>query len=391
MRMQQINCGFLPLVDSAPLIIAQELKFAAQEGLDLNLVRQPSWSALRDMLALGHLDAAHMLSPLPVAMSLGLGGLPARIDALMVMSVNGTVIGTSAALAARMRNFGWADGFDNPVGTADALLAASPHPLRIGVPFPFSMHRLLLNYWLGSHPACTEGRLQIITVPPPRMAQALEEGTLDVFCVGEPWGSIAVQNAGAALLLPSAAIWQFTPEKVLGVRHEYTQSDPSTCLALMRAVHNAARWLDIPNNKPLAIEILMRSQHLDVPEHAIEPAITGRIVTQYGRPAVDTRNFLLFHRQAANFPWRSQAAWIGAQLAKLHGLAPGPAQQAAKASFRPDLYRQALGPAGVDLPGASEKLEGAMVHRTAVASTKGHMILGPDAFFDGAIFGASVV
>ena len=389
MRLTPVNCGFLPLVDSAPLIVAQTLKFAAQEGLDLKLVRQPSWSALRDMLALGHLDAAHMLSPMPVVMSLGLGGLSAKIDALMVMSVNGTVIGASNALADRMREVGWAGGFGDPVGTANALLAASPTPLRIGVPFPFSMHRLLLNYWLQSHPACSDGRLEIVTVPPPRMAEALAEGALDVFCVGEPWGSIAVQRANATLLLPSSAIWQFSPEKVLGVRHEFTQTNPRTCEALMRAVYNAARWLDVPDNKPLAIEILTRSRHLDVAEQTLEPAITGRIVTRLGTPAVDSENFLMFHRQAANFPWRSQAAWIGEQLAQLHGLDPGPAQQTAKDSFRSDLYRRALGPMSVDLPGASEKLEGAMVHRTAVASTRGHMILGPDAFFDGAIFGAA--
>ncbi|HCI08397.1 MAG TPA: nitrate transporter, partial [Sulfitobacter sp.] len=79
-----IECGYLPLVDSAPLIIAKELQFAAEEGLDLSLVRQPSWSALRDMLAMGRLDFAHVLSPMPIAMSLGLGGMPAKIDALMV-------------------------------------------------------------------------------------------------------------------------------------------------------------------------------------------------------------------------------------------------------------------------------------------------------------------
>jgi NitT/TauT family transport system ATP-binding protein len=305
------------------------------------------------------------------------------------MSVNGTVIGTSGALDTKMRNAGWDGTFGDPFGVADALLASFPDRIRIGVPFPFSMHRLLLNYWLRSHPACSEDRLEIITVPPPRMAQALADGTLDLFCVGEPWGSVAVQHAGASLLLPSSAVWQFSPEKVLGVRHEYAESDPKTCFALMRAVYNAARWLDRPNNKPLAIEILTRSQHLDVGEQAIEPAITGRIIPRYGAPAVDTPNFMVFHKHAANFPWRSQAAWIGAQLADTHGLARDPAQVMAKASFRSDLYRQALGPVSVDLPGASEKLEGAMSHRTAVSSTKGHMILGPDAFFDGKIFGAS--
>ena len=95
MRQMVLNCGYVALVDSAPLIIAKELQFAAEEGISLNLVRQPSWSALRDMLALGHLDAAQMLSPMPVAMSLGIGSLAAEIDALMVLSANGTAFGVS--------------------------------------------------------------------------------------------------------------------------------------------------------------------------------------------------------------------------------------------------------------------------------------------------------
>jgi NitT/TauT family transport system ATP-binding protein len=386
MKVRDVNCGYLPLVDSAPLIIAQELKFAAEEGLRLNLIEQPSWSALRDMLALRHLDAAHMLSPMPVSMTLGLGGLPARIDALMVLSVNGTVIGASQSIANRMRAAGWADDFANPALAANALFAAADGPLRIGVPFPFSMHRLLLNHWLRSHPGFTDDSIQIISVPPPRMAEALQNNELDLFCVGEPWGSVAVQRGGATLVLPGSAIWQFAPEKVLGVRHDFTWTHAETCHALLRAVHHATRWLDKADNKPLAIEILTRSQHLNLPEQVIEPAITGRIVTASGRVPVETPNFLLFHKQAANFPWRSQAAWIAAQIAGLHGVAPGPAMDAARSSFRSDMYRTALGPIGVDLPGASEKLEGAMSHETAVSSTRGHMILGPDAFFDGQIF-----
>lgn len=386
MMMTPVNCGYVPLVDSAPLIIAQELKFAAEEGLHLNLLRQPSWSALRDMLALGHLDAAHMLSPMPVAMSLGLGGLPARIDALMVMSINGNVIGVSTDLADGMRQHGWSGGFDSPQATATAIFAASDRPLRIGIPFPFSMHRMLLEYWLSRHPDCTDGRLDIITVPPPKMADAMRDGALDLFCVGEPWGSVAVQQGVAHLVLPGAAIWQFAPEKVLGVRHDWANSNRETCRALLRAVHQATRWLDAPHNKPLATEILMRSEHLDLPEHAIDPAISGQILGHAGQPLMTTENFLLFHKNAANFPWRSQAAWMAVQIARWHGLDPAAAMATGRASFRSDLYREALATVGVDMPGASEKVEGAMQHPTAVASTRGHMILGPDAFFDGQIF-----
>ena len=372
-----LNCGYVPLVDSAPLIIAKELNFAAEEGLDLTLTAQPSWSALRDMLALGHLDAAQMLAPLPIAMSIGLGGLAERIDALMVLSVNGTIIGVSHDLSAKM-----ADApFGDPAANAEAVLDAAEDKLRVGVPFPISMHRLLFEYWLSEKAAARGIEIEIITTPPPRMADAIESGLLDVFCVGEPWGSVAVARGVGRLILPSSSIWQFAPEKVLAVRHEWTHEHPETCNALMRAVYNAARWLDRRENKPLAVEILARSAHLDLPDTVIDPAITNSLSPDLGLPAEQVENFLIFNRNAANFPWRSQAAWIAERL----GASPDRIE-AAKACFRSDLFRSCLGSAGVDLPGASEKIEGSMRHATAVASTRGHLILGPDAFFDGKIF-----
>lgn len=386
MTSTHIECGYLPLVDSAPLIIAKELKFATEEGLELSLVRQPSWSALRDMLALGHIDFAHMLSPMPIAMSLGLGGMPADIDALMVLSVNGTVIGVSAELEARMIETGWTNSFDTPRETACAVFAATSGRVRIGVPFPFSMHRMLLDYWLTRDPQFSPDRVEIITVPPPQMAAAVQDGALDMFCVGEPWGTVAVQQSNAALILPSEAIWQFAPEKVLGARHGWVQENPGACRAMIRAVYKAATWLDQPGNTPLATEILARSQHLDLPDHAIDPALSGHMVTKQGTAPIKADRFLTFHAGAANFPWRSQARWIAHHLATWHGLDAAQAGRTARACFRSDLYRAALSPLGIDLPGASEKVEGSMAHPTAVASTRGEMILGPDTFFDGAHF-----
>ncbi|MBW4960693.1 CmpA/NrtA family ABC transporter substrate-binding protein [Sulfitobacter sp. CW3] len=386
MTKRHVECGYLPLVDSAPLIIAKELQFAAEEGLDLSLVRQPSWSALRDMLALGHLDFAHMLSPMPVAMSLGLGGMPAQIDALMVLSVNGTVIGVSADLNAKMQATGWRNTFDNPRKTATALFASRSKPLRVGVPFPFSMHRLLLDYWLTRDPGFQSDHVEIITVPPPQMAAAVQAGTLDIFCVGEPWGSVAVQQSEAVLILPGNAIWQFAPEKVLGARHDWVDENPDICRAMIRAVYKATTWLEQPQNAPLAIEILTRSQHLGLPDHAIDPALTGDMTLKLGDAPKQIERFVRFHGGAANFPWRSQASWIAQYLASLHNLDPKDADTVARRCFRSDLYRSAIAALGADLPGASEKVEGALAQPTAVASTRGEMILGPDTFFDGAVF-----
>lgn len=386
MTLQKVTCGYLPLLDCAPLVIAQELKFAAQEGLEMQLMRQPSWSALRDRLAFGQIDFAHMLSPMPVAMSLGLGSAATRVDALMVLSVNGTVIGVSRELEQKMHGQGWQNCFADPEATAEALFAAQDRPLRIGVPFPFSMHRLLLEIWLRQSPGYAPAQFQIVTVPPPQMAEAVLNGNLDMFCVGEPWGTVAVQQSRAALILPGSSIWSFAPEKVLGVRHQWGEQNPDLCQAMIRAIAKATQWLDQPENTPLAVSILARSQHLDLPEQFIDPGLTGQIVIAETQAPQPVAHFLEFHRSAANFPWRSQASWIAEQLARSHGLTEPDYQTLARQCFRPDVYRAALQPTGLNLPGASEKVEGSMIVPTAVASTLGQMILGPDGFFNGAQF-----
>lgn len=382
MTRRVLKCGYLPLVDSAPLIIAETLGFADEEGIALNLLRQPSWAALRDLLALGHLDAAHMLAPMPIAMSLGLSGPQVQTDALMMLSVNGTVIGASRALAGRMRATGWDGSFLNPTGTRKAVLAVCDMPLRVGVPFPFAMHRLLFSYWMGRDIPLFE----LVTTPPHLMAEAVAADELDLFCVGEPWGSVAVDSGVAELILPGALIWQFAPEKVLAARRDWTQAHPETTGAMIRAVFRAAQWLDRPENHGLAAEILARSEYLDLPDTAIDRALTGEILPVLGGAPVAVPNFLRFNRGSANFPWRSQAAWMGAQIAALHGLDPTETALAAAACVRPDYFRTHIAPTGEDLPGASSKLEGAMPHRTAIASARGKLILEPDAFFDGRTF-----
>lgn len=381
-----VQCGYLPLVDCAPLVIAKELSFAAQEGLDLWLLRQPSWSALRDMLAFGQIEFAHMLSPMPIAMSLELGGMPSQIDALMVLSMNGTVIGVSSALDHAMQASGWRNTFADPQAASSALFGTRAKKLRIGVPFPFSMHRILLELWLSQSPSYSHECVEIVTVPPPQMAEAVKSGMLDMFCVGEPWGSVAVQQSNATLILPGSSIWEFAPEKVLGVRHAWAEENREVCHAMIRAIFKASKWLDQPENIPLAVEILACSQHLDLPDHVIEPALTHRITTTQGLTPKRPEHFIEFHKGAANFPWRSQAAMIGDTLARWHGLDRTETLETARQCFRADFYRDALTPIGVDLPGASEKVEGAMKVPTSVASTKGELILGPDSFFNGVVF-----
>jgi NitT/TauT family transport system ATP-binding protein len=347
MNRQILNCGYLPLVDSAPLIIAQALGFAQEEGIALNLLRQPSWAALRDLLALGHLDAAHMLAPMPVAMSLGLSGKQIATDALMMLSINGTVTGVSKAGANRMREQGWSGAFLDKSGTRDALLACctGEAALRVGVPFPYSMHRFLFAHWMGAQ----IGAFEFVTMPPPLMAQAVADGEIDLFCVGEPWGTVAVETAVAELILPSVEIWNRAPEKVLAVRRDWGEQNARAAGALMRAIHRACAWLDNPDNHGLASGILARSEHLDLPDHAIDRALTGQILPALCRTPIEVPAFLRFHRGGATVPQREQADWIASAMAQSQSMDFADVLGAARASFRTDLYTAYIPDAALEI------------------------------------------
>lgn len=377
--------GYVPLVDAAPLIAAQAMGFAEEEGLRFDLISAPSWAALRDLLDQGTVTAAHMLSPLPVALALGLAG-PSRFEVLSVLNQNGNAVGVSTALANRMRSAGHDFRFDDPQAAGLALLAEAKETLRIGVPFAFSMHRELVAYWLEGLGCPHPDQLDIITVPPPLMADALAAGEVDAFCVGEPRGSVAVERGAGELLLPTSAIWAGAPEKVLATRWGWADAAPDLAGRLIRAIWRAGRWLSDPANLAVACELLAKPGRLGVSAEVIERSLTGRIVISSRGEEHLVEGFVRFHDGATNFPWRSQAAWLGMRLAARYGLDPVAAQTTAAGVFRSDLHRLHLAPAGADLPAASARVEGSMGQPTPVASSRGRLILNPDRFYDARVF-----
>ena len=384
MSQVQIPVAYMPLVDAAPLIVAQEMGFAQAEGIALDLIAAPSWSSVRDMLAFGRVDAAHLLSPVPLAMAMGLGGVATQISTVSVLSVNGNVIGVGNTLEQRLREEDFAFDFADPLAAAAALAKVSDGPITFGVPFPFSMHVELLRYWAGATVLSTHG-IRIRTVPPPLMANALAAGEIDAFCVGEPWGSVSVESGAGALLLPCNAIWAFSPEKVLAVRTDWAETEPDLLGRMMRAVWRAGRWLSDPAVHATASDMLSRKAYLDVPAELIDRALSGHMVVSRNGDHRQVDRFVEFHAGAATFPWRSQAKWIANRLAAAQSVPPLTDEAIARI-VRADLHRQHLGHGGYDLPGASSKVEGAILAPTAVASAAGQIMLQPDGFFDGQIF-----
>jgi NitT/TauT family transport system ATP-binding protein len=288
----------------------------------------------------------------------------------------------STALAARLQDHDFSLTDARKAGLA--LLAASGAVLRIGVPFAFSMHNELVRYWLeGLGQTLPEG-LEIVTIPPPLMPDALAAGEIDAFCVGEPRGSVAVDRGAGVLLLPTSAIWAAAPEKVLAARSGWAEAEPELAGRLIRAVWRAGRWLGQATNLTVAGEVL--SARLGVSAELVERSLSGHLVIAADGAERVVPGFLRFDGGAAGFPWRSQAAWIGARLARRHGLDAHQAQTVAAGVFRSDIYRHHLGPVGADLPAASAKVEGSLVQPTPVASSRGKLILSPDRFYDAQVF-----
>jgi NitT/TauT family transport system ATP-binding protein len=247
------------------------------------------------------------------------------------------------------------------------------------------MHVELLRYWAEAT-ALGDVGIDIRTVPPPLMADALAAGDVDAFCVGEPWGSVAVDQGAGALLLPGRAIWGGAPEKVLATRTEWAETEPDLLGRLMRATWQAGQWLAKPGSRSTAGEILSRKAYLDVPSEIIDRALTSILTVSSHAEQRRVDGFVRFHMGTTGFPWRSQAKWIAHRLEARHGGQTHVSAEQAAQVFRSDLYRLHIGGTGTDMPGASEKLEGSIRTETAVASTKGEITLLPDAFFDGRVF-----
>lgn len=333
-----IDLGFVPLVDAAPLIIADALGFAEEQGVSLVLHRAANWSMLRDMLDQGQVAAAQMLSVMPVARALGLGGGNVALEAPLVLSTGGQVIAVSAEVAEGLERLGHDFGFCDAEAAARAMIALG-RPLRIGVPFPHSLHALLVWDWLSALP---DALLDLRVVAPPLMPEAMAENVVDAFCVGEPWGSQAVVAAGARLLLPGTAIHPAMPEKVLALRAGWSEAEPDMAGRLVRALSQAGNWLSLADNASTAAEILTRPGRVDVAAELVERALLGRIVTNRLGHEKEVDGFQRFGPPAMMCPTSGQADWIAGRLAERFGLSGQHVMSRAAGVFRADLHARFL-------------------------------------------------
>jgi NitT/TauT family transport system ATP-binding protein len=394
-----VKAGIMPLVDCALLVVAHEQGFANNEGFALKLHKETSWATLRDRVAYRHLDCAQMLAPIPIASSLGMGHAPVEMIAPMALGLGGNGFTVSLNLWAELQDCGATPANDPAMmGEAFAKLVArralSNQPqLTLGVVHPFSGHNYELRYWLAAAGVNPDLDLKIIVVPPFLIADALGAGELDGFCAGEPWSSVAVDKGLGRLALSKSAIWRQSPEKVLAMRADWQVQNPELTSKLIRALAFASLWCADPANHSTLADMLSAPAYVGIEARLILPSLSGRMLRQQGEKPEAITDFLHFAAHSASFPWVSHGLWFYSQMARWGHVPLDPQAEAkVRQCYRPDLYRTALKDmAGIMLPTASAKVEGALESPTHVGSTPAGLVLGPDGFFDGKRFDPDTV
>jgi NitT/TauT family transport system ATP-binding protein len=345
-----LRIGFIPLVDAAALIVAVDKGFAAAEGLDVELVREVSWSNVRDKLNIGLFDAAHLLAPVAIASSLGLGHVKVPIAAAFNLGINGNAITVSPALHAALMEEIDGDRFD-PMATAKALAkvvakrrTAGAEPLTFGMTFPFSTHNYQLRFWMAAAGVDPDEDVRLVVLPPPYMVDSLKNGHVDAFCVGAPWNSVAVDLGIGHILHFVSDILVRAAEKVLAVRQNWADKNPDVVAALVRAAVKAAEFIEHPENRAEAAQILAQPERIGVDAEVIQRTLSGRLKISPDGTFRESARYLLVGREGAGRPDPIQAAWLYAQMVRWGQTALTPdGVKTAMAVFRPDLYDAALG------------------------------------------------
>lgn len=357
-----LRIGFIPLVDAAALIVAVDQGFCAAEGLDVTLVREVSWSNVRDKLNIGLFDAAHLLAPVAIASSLGLGHVKVPIVAPFNLGLNGNAITVSPALHAAIMSEMEGDPFD-PMATALALARvvaarrkSGAEPLTFGMTFPFSTHNYQLRFWMAAGGVDPDEDVRLVVLPPPYMVDSLANGHVDAFCVGAPWNSVAVDLGVGHILHFVADILVRAVEKVLAIRQDWSEKNPDVVASLIRAHDRAAEFIEQPQNRAEAARILSAPERIGVDAEVIRRTLDGRLKISPDGTMRESNRYLLVGRQGAARPDPAQAAWLYAQMVRWGQTSVSPeALKVAMAVFRPDLYDAALGRAAKP-PGASDAI-----------------------------------
>ncbi len=363
--------GFIALTDAAPLIVAKEKGFFEKHGMpDVEVAKQSSWGTTRDNLVLGSdgsgIDGAHILTPMPYLMTAGAvtqNNQPLPMAILARLNLDGQGISVGSAYA------------DLKVGLDASVLRetfakkkAEGAPAKVAMTFPGGTHDLWIRYWLAAGGIDPDTDVETIVVPPPQMVANMKVGTMDAFCVGEPWNAQLVEQGIGYSALTTGEIWNKHPEKSFAMRADWVEKNPKATLALLMAVQEAAQWADDMANKDELADILSKRAWFNVKAADIGPRMKGVFDYGNGRVVEDSPHFMKFWRDQASYPFASHDAWFLTEDVRWGKLPAATDIKGMVAKVnRGDLWLEAAKALGLsDLPASPSR--------------------GPETFFDGKVF-----
>nr|WP_306397973.1 CmpA/NrtA family ABC transporter substrate-binding protein [Massilia sp. REN29] len=301
----EIRIGFIPLTDCASVVMASVLGFDKKYGVKFVLSKEASWAGVRDKLANGDLDAAHVLYGLLYGVQMGIGGQRKDMAVLMGLNNNGQAITLSKQLAGK----GAVDG-----QSLAKVMRTEKREFTFAQTFPTGTHAMWLYYWLAANGIDPMKEAKVITVPPPQMVANMRVGNMDGFCVGEPWGHRAIMDGIGITAITTQDIWRDHPEKVLGSTLEFANKHPNTCRAMMAAILEAGRWIDASMaNKNRMAEVIAAKSYVNTSKDAIDQRIMGRYQNGLGKTWDDPHAMKFYSDGAVNFPYLSDGMWFMTQ------------------------------------------------------------------------------
>ena len=323
------------MTDAAPFVAAERFGLFARHQLRVELHREIGWATIREKIIYGELDAAHAPAPMLWAVQLGLGCPPTDVLSALILNLHGNALTLSRAL--------WEAGVrDAATLRTHVRERRARQPLTFGVVFPFSSHRLLLGDWLISAGLDPERDVRIVVVPPAQMFRNLAAGTVDGFCSGEPWNTLAVREGAGWCPTWSAAQQPGHIEKVLMVTARFAQQRATEHAALVAALAEAGAWCDEPQNRERLAKMLSGAAYLNLSARIIAPTLLGHFDCGHGRTE-SIPDFHVFHRGDANVPTAEKATALQRALGAA-GLLDAAASDSTlpRRLFREDLHRAAL-------------------------------------------------
>lgn len=365
--------GFIALTDAAPLFVADEKGFFKKHGMtEVEVLKQSSWGTTRDNIVLGSakggIDGGHILTPMPYLITTGAvtpNNVPVPMNILARLNLGGQGISVGAEYAELKV------GTDTKAfGKALAAKRASGKPVNAAMTFPGGTHDLWIRYWLAAGGVDPNKDISTIVVPPAQMVANMKVGSMDTFCVCEPWNRQLINQKIGYTAITTSELWMNHPEKAFALRADYVQANPNATQALLKAVMEAQMWCEDPANRAEVAEICSRRRWINAPVADVIDRVKGDFDYGTGRVEMNSKFQMRFWKDQASYPFQSHDLWFLTENMRWGYLPTTLDTKALIAKVnREDLWRTAaksLGVAAKDIPASTSR--------------------GVETFFDGKVF-----